>query len=47
MTEVRGKCGEPYDTYRNQWLYVNGDAVYRVYFNQKGEVRRIVSEIVR
>jgi hypothetical protein len=47
MAEVEHRCGQPYDTYRDQWLYVKGDAVYRVYFNQRGELRRIQKEILR
>ena len=33
MAEVLQKCGEPYSTYRNNWLYFKGNSVYRVYFN--------------
>jgi hypothetical protein len=47
MAEVLHRCGQPYDEYRNQWLYVKGDAVHRVYFNERGELRRIQSEILR
>ncbi len=47
MSEVLDKCGEPYATHRNKWLYYKGDSVYRVYFNTNGEVRRIQREITR
>jgi hypothetical protein len=47
QAEVLLRCGEPYDTSGDQWLYVRGDAVYRVYFNRDREVSRIVSEIIR
>ncbi len=47
MMEVVQKCGEPYDKYGKQWLYVKGGSVYRVYFNPQGNVRRIQTEIVR
>jgi hypothetical protein len=47
QAEVLHRCGEPYDRSRQQWLYVKGDAVYRVYFNRNQEVSRITSEIVR
>jgi hypothetical protein len=47
MAEVLKRCGQPYDKYGNQWLYVRGDAVYRIYFNAQSNVSRIRSEIVR
>ena len=47
MVEVARKCGEPYAKYGDQWIYMKGSTVYRVYFNTKAEVRRIQAEIVR
>ena len=47
MAEVQQRCGQPYDVYGNQWLYVIGNNVFRVYFNRNGDVRKVVSEIVR
>lgn len=47
MPEVLQRCGEPYLEHQNQWLYVRGDAVYRVYFNANGELSRIKHEIAR
>ena len=34
--EVEHRSGQPYDTYRDQWLYVKGDGVYRVGLQSKG-----------
>jgi len=45
IDEVIAKCGDPYSTYGDYWLYRQGKVVYRLHFNWQGEVRRIQSEI--
>ena len=34
--EVLARCGQPYSTSRDDWLYRRGRTVYRVRFNANG-----------
>lgn len=31
--EVQSKCGAPYSTYGNTWVYIKGNEVYRLKFS--------------
>lgn len=48
QTEIVYKCGEPYARNYSTWLYVQSDgSVYRLHFNDNGELDTIKLEIVR
>lgn len=45
QAEVKWRCGEPYSRTGNNWIYVQPNGtVYRVRFNDNGEVRSIQTE---
>ncbi len=45
MGEIQSKCGAPHSKYGNTWIYMFPDgSVYRVYFNDSGELQSIRNE---
>jgi hypothetical protein len=45
QAEVKWRCGEPYSRTGNNWIYVQPNGtVYRVRFNDNGEVRSVTTE---